>query len=244
MTLMYSLVAYRRTRIVKGIPNLSEFFAYTSGRWICNERKRLQERFVKFDVLGLQKAAATAVGANSVVSMSKLPEGSFNKAFLLKLDNGKEVIARIPNPNAGPAGLVTASEVATMEFARSMLQIPVPRVLDWSTRPGCFNDVGSHFIIMEKARGIELSQVWEDLDLDNKMHILDAIVAIETKFSHVRLPGNGSLYFADELPRISDIGSRAPLPLTDSPFVVGPSVELTFWEGDRSNMPIDRGPCE
>lgn len=46
----------------------------------------------------------------------KLPEGNFNKVFLLKLSDGKEVIAKIPNPNAGRAFFLTASEVATMEY--------------------------------------------------------------------------------------------------------------------------------
>lgn len=42
-------------------------------------------------------------------------EGNFNKALVLAMDDGSEVIAKIPCPNAGPP-LVTASEVATLEF--------------------------------------------------------------------------------------------------------------------------------
>jgi hypothetical protein len=51
----------------------------------------------------------------------KFPEGQYNKAFLLKMDNGSEVVAKIPNPNAGPARHVTASEVATVDFVRFAL---------------------------------------------------------------------------------------------------------------------------
>jgi hypothetical protein len=43
---------------------------------------------------------------------------SYNKVFRLVFDTGAVVIARIPNPNAGPARYTTASEVATMEFVR------------------------------------------------------------------------------------------------------------------------------
>lgn len=43
-------------------------------------------------------------------------EGNFNKAFLLTMDDGNEVIAKIPCPNAGPRLLTTASEVATLKF--------------------------------------------------------------------------------------------------------------------------------
>lgn len=46
----------------------------------------------------------------------KFREGEHNKVFLLVLDNGAEVVAKIPNPNAGPPHYTTASEVATMDF--------------------------------------------------------------------------------------------------------------------------------
>jgi hypothetical protein len=48
--------------------------------------------------------------------MSKLAEGGLHKVFRLVVDNGTIVIARIPNPNAGPPFKTTASEVATMDF--------------------------------------------------------------------------------------------------------------------------------
>lgn len=34
------------------------------------------------------------------------------------MDNGYEVIAKLPNPNAGPPHYTTASEVATVNFVR------------------------------------------------------------------------------------------------------------------------------
>jgi hypothetical protein len=48
--------------------------------------------------------------------MTKLAEGGYNKVFRLDMNDGKSVLARIPNPNAGPSFYTTASEVATMEF--------------------------------------------------------------------------------------------------------------------------------
>jgi hypothetical protein len=55
------------------------------------------------------------------VHAMKFQEGQYNKAFLLKMDNGSEVVAKIPNPNAGPAHYATASEVATVDFVCSAL---------------------------------------------------------------------------------------------------------------------------
>ena len=80
----------------------------------------MHERMVVFNVAELQKIAAKSVGAESCVSITKLPEGGYNKVFRLVMDNGSAVIARIPNPNAGPAYKTTASEVATMDFVRGL----------------------------------------------------------------------------------------------------------------------------
>jgi hypothetical protein len=99
-------------------PDHEEFFRYTGGRYLWNEESQMAKRYKRFNVSGLQKVAAQSVNARECVSMTKLPDGGFNKAFRLLMDNGSVVIARLPNPNAGPAGLTTASEVATMEFVR------------------------------------------------------------------------------------------------------------------------------
>jgi len=53
------------------------------------------------------------------VNVSKLSEGNFNKVFLATMQNGKQLIVKIPNPNSGPAHYTTASEVATMQFVRN-----------------------------------------------------------------------------------------------------------------------------
>lgn len=93
-------------------------FRYTSGRWLWNEAQELRDRYTPLDVAELQKVAARTVGATECISITKLGEGSFNKAFKLTMDDGKTVIARIPHPIVGPDFYVTASEVATMDFVR------------------------------------------------------------------------------------------------------------------------------
>jgi hypothetical protein len=50
------------------------------------------------------------------LKLLKCVEGQFNKAFLLTMSNGLEIVARLPNPNAGPAFYTIASEVATRHF--------------------------------------------------------------------------------------------------------------------------------
>ena len=60
--------------------------------------------------------AAKSVDSRLCIRMEKLAEGAYNKVFKLTMDDEKTVVARIPNPNAGPAGLTTASEAATLDF--------------------------------------------------------------------------------------------------------------------------------
>jgi len=64
----------------------------------------------------LCRLAAIAIGSKSCVQVVKVSEGQFNKVFLLTMDDGREVIAKLPNPNAGRPYFTTASEVATMIF--------------------------------------------------------------------------------------------------------------------------------
>ena len=96
-----------------------EFFQFTRGRFVVDEAENLRKREIKFDMNRLADAAADAVGASHCLSIKKYPDGMFNKAFLMTMDDGQEVVAKVPNPNAGIPHLTTASEVATMDFVRS-----------------------------------------------------------------------------------------------------------------------------
>jgi len=132
-------------------------FNYTSGRWLWNEQQRLLERFRYFKTHALKRLACKAVGASACVSIEKIGEGGFNKVFRLVMQDGQKVIAKIPNPNVGPAHYTTASEVATMEFCRTILDVPVPKVLGWSSTAE--NPVQAEYILMEEAQGTQLHKV-------------------------------------------------------------------------------------
>jgi hypothetical protein len=54
--------------------------------------------------------------------------------FLLSFDNGSELIAKFPTRFARHPHLSTASEVATMDYARTILNLSVPKVLLWCSR--------------------------------------------------------------------------------------------------------------
>ena len=92
------------------------FYRYTSGRWLWDKPAQLSRPFVPFNMAELARIAARSIGASSCVEIKKVPEGNFNKAFLLTMNDGNEVIAKVPNPNAGRPYFTSASVVATMDF--------------------------------------------------------------------------------------------------------------------------------
>ena len=171
--------------------------------------------------------------------MVKLAEGSFNKVFLLTMDTGEQMIARIPHPNAGPAYYTTASEVATMHYLRTKLQLPVPRVVAYSC--DATNPVGSEYILMERITGVNLSTKWPTLAVEKKITILDCLAQLQSKLLAVEVASYGNLYF------ITDIGTSLREPRMykeassdDDTYCIGPTTEKMFWKQDRSGP---RGPC-
>jgi hypothetical protein len=96
----YTMTAHDRD-IVRDC-DVEQFYKYTSGRWLWNEKYQLARRYIEFDLPGLLQVSAQAMGARSCVKVEKLPEGNFSKVFLISMDDGRELIAKLPNPNAGP----------------------------------------------------------------------------------------------------------------------------------------------
>lgn len=76
----------------------------------------MAKRRVCFNMNELAYIAADAISAKKCIQVEKRPDGMYNKAYLFTMDDGKEVIGKVPNPNAGLPHLTTASEVATMDF--------------------------------------------------------------------------------------------------------------------------------
>ena len=157
----------------------SHLFNYTTGRWLWNEEQQLLDRCRQFNADQLRRVACGAVGATDCVSIEKIGEGGFNKVFRLLMQDGQRVIAKIPHPNAGPPRFTTASEVATMDFCRTVLDMPVPRVLGWSSTSQ--NPVEAEYILMEEAHGTPLHKVWNNLGTRLQRDVVWEIVDVEKK---------------------------------------------------------------
>jgi hypothetical protein len=91
---------------------------YTSGRWLRHDDQHQESRHVDFDFPALlRKAVEASPGARRVDKYDKI-EGGYNRAFIVDLDNGEQVVARIPFHHSGPPMLATHSEVATIAYCR------------------------------------------------------------------------------------------------------------------------------
>ena len=87
---------------------------WTASRW--GDGKTARQLTFDFSKL-CDKAISCSPGASVIVECLKL-EGGFNRAFNLRLDNGTSLVARVPFSVAGPAQLVTNSEIATLEYGQ------------------------------------------------------------------------------------------------------------------------------
>ncbi|KNG49901.1 duf833 domain-containing protein [Stemphylium lycopersici] len=223
-----------------------DFYRYTSGRWLWDEQEQLRKRYRRFNVPALCQIACESVGARECTSMSKMAEGESNKVFRLVMDNGEVVIARVPMPNIGPTGLIMASEVASMDFARTVLEIPVPKVLAWSGVVE--NPVGSEYMLMEEARGVRLKELWDDMEFTNVVKVIEDVAAIHSKFSAVEFTRHGNLYLANDAFTGCEkavVASDVPQSLkqdVETRFVIGPVTEKDFWHAEQASVSIDRGP--
>lgn len=151
------------------------------------------------------------------------------------MDNDVQVIAKIPNPYI-PQKFITASEVATLDFLRNELFIPVPRVFAWSSKKD--QPVGVEYIIMEKAAGNELSRSWPTMNISDKVDIVSQLANIQAKIAAVDFGCYGSLFYRE------DIEGGVNVPGIADQFCIGPSCDIRFWEEERRFMSAFRGPCK
>ncbi|KAF2673610.1 phosphotransferase family protein [Microthyrium microscopicum] len=222
-----------------------ELFQFTRGRFLYNERKQFLQREVRFDMNKLAQIAVELLGAQRCEQIQKFPDGLFNKAYLFTMDDGQEIVGKVPNPNAGIAHYTTASEVATLDFVRNTLNIPAPRVLGWSSH-SANNPVGVEYILMEKVAGVPLEPFWRVLKPVKKLEVFMKIFEYQKRLSGVVFPRIGSLYYASDL---STFDQAPPLvvkvngePLELSNFSIGPTVGQGWFSDGRETLGFQEGP--
>ncbi|KAF2278906.1 uncharacterized protein EI97DRAFT_492537 [Westerdykella ornata] len=205
-------------------------------------RNGLKDRYVEFNAEALQRAAEASVSNKhgKVVSMNKIAEGGFNRVFVLEMQDGFELIAKISYHIARPEYFTTASEAATLTFLR-VNGIPVPEVYSYSA--SAENPVRAEYILMEKAPGVCLASKWANLQDIEIRRLVHSFVELERKLFEIPFSATGSLYFKKDVPA----GLQAPLytegHVTEAnEFCIGPIADYMFWYGRRAGLKLNRGP--
>lgn len=170
--------------------------------------------------------------------------GSYNRIFALKFkDSQEDLIARIPFHSAGPRGLLTKSEVATMDFVRMKFGVPIPKVLAWNSSPD--NPVGCEYIITEKCPGMSLAKRLPDTSIAS-LYVND-VAQWMGGMSNVRFSQFGSIYYKEDVDESLQVRPLYAFGEEEDEcserFRIGPSVERAFYRHERANMDFDRGPC-
>ncbi|KAF1921809.1 phosphotransferase enzyme family protein [Ampelomyces quisqualis] len=240
------LLAETAHGIDERIPEM-DLYRYTRQRWLMNEQEELAKRYLRFDLPQLLKeAVAVCKGAQHCIQVLKCVEGLHNKAFLLMMDNGAEIFAKLPNPNAGPAYYTTSSEVATRQMLRDVFSIPVPRVLAWSCDAGS-NSVQAEYILEEKVPGVRLGAVWFNLPWATKLAIIDQVAEFDASLSAVSFKKHGCVYFKEDLQRLTGHSEAIQIDsglqnLTLKQYAMGPLTKAELWNSARDQLATDRGP--
>ncbi|KAI4281448.1 MAG: hypothetical protein L6R38_003686 [Xanthoria sp. 2 TBL-2021] len=219
-----------------------DLFDYTNGRFLNDEKCQLSKRRVEFNLSNLCNEAVSVANGSPVRKIEKM-EGGFSKALVITMENGKEVVAKLPCPNAGRAMYSTASEAAVLQYVSTRTQVPVPKLLAWNA--DATNPVGAEYIIMEKAPGVQLYTVWDDLSATDRIKLIKSLTQLEHQLATIQFPAYGNLYFRQSIPEPS---KRVLLDSFLDPtgqFCVGPSCDPAWTNGTTAadiDSTLDLGP--
>ncbi|KAL4778067.1 hypothetical protein BJX76DRAFT_352887 [Aspergillus varians] len=174
---------------------------------------------IRFDLNSLARVAADSVGAGRCITIKKYPDGMFNKAYLMCMDDGQEVIAKVPNPNAGVPHFTTAILLTRLVWeARKILDTPAPCVYTWNSQAKS-HPVGAEFIIMDKIKGVPLFQ-------------------LSVTFLHY-----SSLYYTEDVqPPAGNHFVKDGKVVKDSKFAISPATGRDWCDAGRSNLDVKKGP--
>ncbi|PGH00170.1 hypothetical protein AJ80_09224 [Polytolypa hystricis UAMH7299] len=197
--------------------------SYTDGRWLHQDELQRRLRYLQIDFpLLCETAIKVCNGASKAADYVK-KEGGYTRAFILTMETGKRVVARIPPPVAGPPRLTTNSEVATITYLQSKTSLPIFKILAWNADPS--NPVGIEYIIQEHADGCTKN-------LSNKIKEMAALDS----------PVYGNIYFSG-----APIEEDKNIPLEDG-FIIGPYCSPLYWNCGAGDAEIynsrnsNRGP--
>ncbi|KAL4798411.1 hypothetical protein BDV19DRAFT_376969 [Aspergillus venezuelensis] len=202
-----------------------KLFAYTNGRFLVNEQYQLERKPLKFDLDAFCGVVDRCGGRTSPVTSVQKFEGGFSKALLMRREDAKELLAKLPCRIAGPRYLTTAAEVGTYKHRA------FPSVEKHTSIPVPF--VGAEYIVMEKAPWVQSFEKWQNMPDIEKLELIRNLTQLEAQLSSILFPAYGGLYLqVDAKDFRHDNGTE------DGMFSIGPSPDPSF------HGTLDGGPRE
>ena len=203
-------------------------------------RRKLRKRV--FNVPQLIQLAARSVerNADEVITFEKLAEGGYNRTFLSTMQDGFQLVVRIPYVSTEPRQLLVASEAATLDFLWSH-GLPVPKVYGYSATAD--NPAGTEYMFIEFIHRTNLGDIWFDLPENARIKVVKNLVKLESSLFNLKFPASGSLYYKKDL----DLSTQVAVPSmfsSASEYCIGPDTSLHLWYGKRLGLQCFRGPCE
>lgn len=126
---------------------------------------------------------------------------------------------------------------------RDRLNTPVPKVLAWDSSNK--NAVKAEYIIMEKAKGVQLSTKWPSMNFDQKVKTMKSIAKYQKAWADLSFSHIGSVYYTKDLKP----DARAPIyidetdsDVADTRFSIGPILGRQWSDFEKATLNCDRGP--
>ncbi|RAL11096.1 phosphotransferase enzyme family protein [Aspergillus homomorphus CBS 101889] len=156
------------------------------------------------------------------------------------MDDGFDVIVKIPYHITGPKHYATASKAATLTYLNTK-DIPVPKVYRYSSSDN--NPAGVEYIVLEKAAGVGLETKWLTMSKRERHTLALSAVEVEKKFFDIPFRAIRSIYFKQDVPSGLQTTLYKPDVKSDRDseiFCIGPTADYRFWYGKRAELDLHK----
>ncbi|KAJ6452285.1 kinase-like domain-containing protein [Mycena sanguinolenta] len=179
-----------------------------------------------FDIHALESEAARVMQKKRCIGSYPVAQGGFNTVFVLKFEDGTDVIARLAGSAFNDNAEYTEddltrsflSEVATLGFVKQHTSIPAPEVYHFEASP---NPVGARYMIMERISGHQLSTTWFTLSPQQRQQLVTQLAEIEAELLNTKFSAIGCIVDANGTVGPPGLSSTYPFAIRhpyDGPF--------------------------
>ncbi|KAF2146165.1 uncharacterized protein K452DRAFT_305137 [Aplosporella prunicola CBS 121167] len=218
--------------------NKESLFKWTYDRFLADENTFMAMHRVDFNVGALVRAASRVTNGVPCKSIIKISEDYYLPQVLRAPDAKWKTINRQDAPAARQYPAPDMREPGRCDGL----------LLDWNSRLGAENPVGSEYILMKKIPGIRLESLWETnrFTKEHLEELAKQIAYMEKRLLNMTFCNIGAIYYK------GDISPAKPFVYTNPEgeevnnpkFVIGPVTSRSWLLNGRCTLECDRGPWD